>query len=65
MIEHAKWIGRTSMNTFPAGIILIGPLFKEICAENAKWCTKGKPSQERVEKNPLSLLATKGINCSQ
>ncbi len=29
------------MNTFPLGIILIGPFFKEICAEDATWRTKG------------------------
>ena len=53
MIEHAKWIGRTSMNTFPLQIILIGPFFKEICAENAKWRIKGAPSWERVKPTPI------------
>jgi hypothetical protein len=50
MIKHAKWIDRTSMNTFSLQIILIGPFFKEICAENAKWHTEGAPRQERVKK---------------
>jgi hypothetical protein len=40
MIQVWKRIANTSMNTFPIGIILIGPFSKEICAENATWCTK-------------------------
>ncbi len=42
---HFKYIN--SMNTFSLQIILIGPFFKEICAEI--WCTKGAPRWERVK----------------
>jgi hypothetical protein len=40
MIKHAKWIGRTSMNTFPLRIILMGPFFKEICGETPNGAPK-------------------------
>jgi hypothetical protein len=58
MIEYTKWIVRTLVNTFPLQIILIGPFFKEICAENAKWRTKGTPRRERVNVQKYWPIAT-------
>jgi hypothetical protein len=56
MIEHAKLIDRTSMNIFPLRIILIGPFFKEICAENAKRRSEGTPRRERVNNQEKTMM---------
>jgi hypothetical protein len=41
MIQVWERIANISMNTFSLQIILIRPIFKEICAENATWRTIG------------------------
>jgi hypothetical protein len=41
MVQVWKRIANISMNTFLQQIILIGPFFKETCAKNATWRTKG------------------------